>query len=185
MDFNQLHRNILNDARIELTDEFDRNFERKAFFDQMWPSVKLINRRGSVMARTNNLRRGYRSRIEGEKIVFSNSMAYASIHNEGGEIKVTAKMKKYFWAMYYQSTGQMTRSRSGTVTRSQRNTNLSIEAMQWKALALQPIGKIINIQSRRVIGSHPRIREVIQEVVNDNLTDLNAIVVDRLRQNLR
>ncbi|WP_273006296.1 hypothetical protein [Chryseobacterium sp.] len=58
MDFNQFHKNILNDVRIELMDEFDRNFQRKAFFDKKWPSTKLINRKGSMMARSNNLRRG-------------------------------------------------------------------------------------------------------------------------------
>jgi len=185
MDFNQLHRNILNDTRIELTEEFDRNFERKAFFDQMWPNVKLINRRGSVMARTNNLRRGYRSRIEGEKIAFSNSLPYASIHNEGGEIKVTQKMKKYFWAMYYQATGSQRHNVRRTASNSARNQRLSIKAQQWKSLALMPIGKMIKIPSRRVIGPHPKIQEIITDVVNDNLSDLNAIVVDRLRQNLR
>lgn len=182
MDINQFHKNIINDTRIELTEEFDRNFERKAFFDQKWPSNKLINRRGSMMARTNNLRRGYISKIEGEKIAFTNSMPYASIQNEGGEIKVTNKMRKYFWAMFYQASGQITKTKGGKVSKSQKNTNLSIEAQQWKALALQPIGKVVKIPSRRVIGAHPRIREVIQDVVNDNLKDLNNFIVQQLQQ---
>ena len=32
IDVQQLKRNILSDMRVELTEEFDRNFERKAFF---------------------------------------------------------------------------------------------------------------------------------------------------------
>lgn len=32
IDTDQLKRNILNDMRVELAEEFDRNFERKAFF---------------------------------------------------------------------------------------------------------------------------------------------------------
>lgn len=32
----QLKRNILSDMRVELTEEFDRNFERKAFFTDEW-----------------------------------------------------------------------------------------------------------------------------------------------------
>lgn len=182
MDLNQFHKNLLNDTRIELTEEFDRNFERKAFFDIKWPNNKLINRRGSMMARSNNLRRGYRSRIEGEKIVFSNSMAYASIHNEGGEVKVTFKMKKYFWAMFYQSTGGMKKTKTGKVSKSKENTALSIEAQQWKAMALMPVGKTIKIPSRKVIGRHPRILEVIENVVNNNLNDLNEILKNKLKQ---
>ncbi len=29
-------KNILNDIRVELTDEFDQNFERQAFFSEKW-----------------------------------------------------------------------------------------------------------------------------------------------------
>ena len=37
IDPDQLKRNILNDIRVELTEEFDRNFERKAFFTRAIP----------------------------------------------------------------------------------------------------------------------------------------------------
>lgn len=33
---NELKNDILNDMRVELSDEFDRNFERKAFFTEKW-----------------------------------------------------------------------------------------------------------------------------------------------------
>ena len=32
----KLKRKILSDMRVELTEEFDRNFERKAFFSDKW-----------------------------------------------------------------------------------------------------------------------------------------------------
>ncbi|MFR9622335.1 MAG: hypothetical protein SNG97_06210 [Rikenellaceae bacterium] len=38
---------IGNEVRIEVADEFDRNFERKAFFDKSWDKRK--NARGSLM----------------------------------------------------------------------------------------------------------------------------------------
>ena len=38
-----LKQKILNDLRVELSDEFDRNFQRKAFFDQSWPPRKMRN----------------------------------------------------------------------------------------------------------------------------------------------
>lgn len=182
MDINQFHKNLLNDTRIELMEEFDRNFERKAFFDKAWPKNKLVNRKGSMMARSNNLRRGYKAKIEGEKIAFSNSMPYASIHNEGGEIKVTAKMKKYFWAMFYQSTGSIKKNKGGKATKSQSNRALSVEAQQWKAMALMPIGKRMKIPSRRVIGQHPKVNRVIENVIDNNLKDLNEILKNKLKQ---
>lgn len=164
MDLNQFLQNILNDLRIELKDEFDMNFQRKAFFDVSWKKTKLYNNRGSLMARTNNLRNSINAHIEGEKIVFTSSLPYASIQNEGGEITVTAKMKRYFWAKY------ITSGKKG------------IEAEQWKAMALKKLGSKIKIESRRFIGRHPRIQEVLQEVVNDNLQDLNNIIRQNLQQ---
>ena len=35
-DIQKIIRNILNDGRVELSDEFDRNFERQAFFNEAW-----------------------------------------------------------------------------------------------------------------------------------------------------
>lgn len=183
MNLNEFHQNIIKDVKTELMDEFDRNFERKAFFDKRWDNNILINRRGSMMARTNNLRRGYRAKIEGEKIAFSNSLPYASIHNEGGEIKVTTKMKKYFWAMYYQAAGSITYSiKTKEMAKTKRNEKLSIEANQFKALALMPIGKKIKIPERRVIGDHPKVKEIITNVVGSHLPELNNIIINNLRQ---
>lgn len=182
MDLQIFHQNIIKDVKTELMDEFDRNFERKAFFDQAWPKTSLINRKGSMMARTNNLRRGYQAKIQGEKIAFTNSMPYASIHNEGGEITVTAKMKRYFWAMYYQATGGILYNvKTKAAAKTKKNQALSIEARQFKALAMMPIGKKIKIPSRRVIGNHPRIKQVISGVVDNHLKELNDIILNKLK----
>lgn len=182
MNLQQFHQNIIKDVKTELAEEFDRNFERKAFFEKKWPVNVLVNRKGSMMARTNNLRRGYIARVQGEKIAFTNSMPYASIHNEGGEIKVTAKMKRYFWAMYYQAAGQISYSiKTKAAAKTKKNQALSVEAAQFKALALMPIGKKITIPERRVIGPHPRIKEIIKGCVDRNLEELNEIILKGLQ----
>ena len=164
MDINLFLQNVLSDLRIELKDEFDRNFEKKAFFDQAWKNPKFHNSRGSMMARTNNLRRSINAHVEADRIVFTSSLPYASIQNEGGEITVTAKMKRYFWAKFIEAGKR------------------GIQADQWKAMALKKVGSKIKIESRRYIGPHPRIKEIVQEIVNENLTDLNKIIVTALQQ---
>lgn len=181
MVLHNFHQNIINDVRIELKDEFDKNFERKAFFDKSWPKNKLFNRRGSQMARTNNLRRSINAKVIGNIIQFTSSLPYASIQNNGGEITVTKKMKGYFWHMYKETIGQIATRKDGTARKSQRNTNLSIEAQQWKNLALMKIGAKIKIPAKQFIGPHPRIREVISDVVNDNLRDLNQEILNQLK----
>ena len=61
---NSLLRKIMKDIRVELTEEFDLNFERKAFFDRKWTplSPNYQPTTGSMLIRTGALRRGLRSR---------------------------------------------------------------------------------------------------------------------------
>ena len=86
---NSLLRKIMKDIRVELTEEFDLNFERKAFFDRKWTplSPNYQPTTGSMLIRTGALRRGLRSRIDGTRLIYSNSVPYAGIHNYGGRIK--------------------------------------------------------------------------------------------------
>ncbi len=101
MNFETFFKAFVKDVKTELADEFDRNFERKAFFNEKWPGTGIPNNRGSLMMRSGGLRRAIKSSINGNSIHFSSSRPDASLHNEGGEIAVTPKMKKFFWAMYY------------------------------------------------------------------------------------
>lgn len=49
IDPDQLKRKILSDMRVELAEEFDRNFERKKFFtDEHEWKPRRIDRRGSL-----------------------------------------------------------------------------------------------------------------------------------------
>lgn len=55
---NSLLRKIMKDIRVELTEEFDLNFERKAFFDRKWTplSPNYQPTTGSMLIRTGALR---------------------------------------------------------------------------------------------------------------------------------
>ncbi|HML64658.1 MAG TPA: phage virion morphogenesis protein [Dysgonomonas sp.] len=87
---------ILDDIRVELSDEFDRNFERKAFFNKKWQPVKKAPKIGSLMLRTSFLRNSIQSSRQGFRLVWKSSAPYASIHNEGGTIKRTSKKGKNY-----------------------------------------------------------------------------------------
>jgi len=52
--FETFFKTILKDLKVELTEEFDRNFERKAFFNEAWQPTKWANHKGSLMICTNN-----------------------------------------------------------------------------------------------------------------------------------
>lgn len=166
-------KQTLTDIKVKLGEEFDRNFERKAFFDEKWPATKLTYHRGSLMMRTGRLRKSLLSpKVTSNGIIWSSSLPYADIHNNGGEMRVTSQMRKFFWAKYYQTSSATTKKKNGEASSSARNRKLSIEAEQWKALALKPIGSIIKIEKRQFIGSHPQVDKHIKEVINHNFGEL-------------
>ena len=80
-----LKKNILQDLRVELTDEFDRNFERKAFFGDRW-KPRRSEGKGTLLLVTGTLRRSIRSSVVGNGVRFSSQVPYATVHNEGGTI---------------------------------------------------------------------------------------------------
>ncbi len=91
IDIEQIKRNILSDMRVELTEEFDKNFERKKFFTTKWRKRSYQNPKGSLLMVTGTLRRSIKSVIKNSGVRFSSSVAYASIHNEGGKGTKTVK----------------------------------------------------------------------------------------------
>lgn len=160
---------------MQLAQEFDRNFERKGFFDKKWPATKHQYSRGSLM-----MRRGIKAQVRGNSIVFTNSMPYAALHNEGGEIAVTAKMKRYFWAMHYKAGGAVVAG-----SKSQRNKRLSDEAGQWKAMALLKVGTKIKIEQRQFIGHHPQVDAAVRKIVDHNVQELATDLANRMRRSSR
>lgn len=83
LDPKTLKKNILQDLRVELTDEFDRNFERKAFFGDRW-KPRRSEGRGTLLLVTGTLRRSIQSSVVGNGVRFTSQVPYATIHNEGG-----------------------------------------------------------------------------------------------------
>ena len=111
-------KRILKDIQVELSDEFDQNFEREAFFSEAWARRKSPTRPdGHILVDTGNLRRSIQSRTTDNSITFFTTEPYAEIHNDGGEIVVTAKMKKYFWHKYYEATGSGFNFKAGVIIR--------------------------------------------------------------------
>ena len=165
MDFKKWMQNIVQDVKVDLTDEFDRNFERKGFFDEKWKQTKNHVRTGSLMMRSGNLRNSINSRTEDGRVVFSSSLPYASIHNNGGEITVTAKMKKFFWAKHIEA----------------KKNGDADGAAYYKAFALMKLGKKIKIEKRQFIGDHPRVADIIEEVIQDNLQELSEIIKNNIK----
>lgn len=182
MTIKDLEKKITSDVAVELAEEFDLNFERKAFFTEKWASPKINNSRGTVMNRSGNLRRSIKYSVRDGMILFSSSLPYASLHNEGGEIVVTAQMKKYFWAMYYKATVGITTKADGGESKSKRNVKLSTEASKWKSLALMKIGQKMKVEKRQMVGNHPQVSVIVKGVIDNNMEAFNQELIKKLNR---
>lgn len=177
-------RQILRDIRVELADEFDRNFERQSFFSEAWARHKTPMRNGGhILVKTGQLRRSIRATVEDKAITFSSDLIYAGIHNDGGSIRVTEKMKRYFWARYYEATGGFRRLKNGSLSRSKRQVALSTEAEFWKHMALMKVGSEVKIPRRRFIGTSPELENNVKEIIQKNLEQFFAEQVDKIKNN--
>ena len=80
-------KNILRDIQVEMTDEFDQNFERQAFFSEAWQRRKAPARDEgrAILTDTGQLRRSIKSRTTDNSVICYNDLPYAAIHNDGGE----------------------------------------------------------------------------------------------------
>lgn len=165
-------RNILRDIQVELGDEFDRNFERQSFFSQAWKRrLGPARPGGHILVDSGSLRRSIHSEIRENSIVFKSDLPYAAIHNDGGEIIVTAKMKRYFWHKYYSATGSFGRKKDGTRRNDKRTLQLGDEADFWKAMALMRVGSKIRIPQRKFLGTSPEVEAAVRQIVEENLNE--------------
>lgn len=142
IDPQKLKKTLLSDIKVELTEEFDLNFERKAFFSDKWKPRSFPARRGSLLAVSNKLRGGIKSEVIENGVRFSSSVPYASAHNEGARITVTPKMKKYFWRQYITTKEEV-----------------------WKFMALKKVGSTIELPQRQFIGDGPDTARLIDTVI--------------------
>ena len=171
---------ILKDIQVEMSDEFDQNFEREAFFSEAWQRRRSPMREGGhILVDTGTLRRSIGSRIEGNSITFFTTLPYAGIHNDGGEIVVTERMKRYFRHKFYEAQGGFTRKKDsdqphrtlsdGGFYAWTSKMQLTDEAAFWRFMALKKVGSKIRIPRRRFLGASAEVEAAVREIIEENL----------------
>ncbi len=178
----QLFKQLLNDIKVDLDDEFDRNFERKAFFNTAWKPAKFETT-GSLMVRTGALRKSLRSETVGSRAIrWKSDKPYAEIHNSGGTIVVTPKMKGFFWYRYKLATGSMEMTKKGELRKNNVNRKLTAESEFYKAMALKKVGSKIDIPQRQFIGDHPVVDRCVKKVADDwFINDVKQFIDNRFK----
>lgn len=147
---------------IYAVNHFKRNFKLQGFQDgslKKWPARAGKMRKGNnILIKSGRLRRGVKIlRTSGSRTVIGvgAEIPYARIHNEGGKIKITAKMRRYFFAMYY---SMAERDDTGKVTSE------NDEAKFWKNMALTKKTHI-DVPKRQFIGPSIGLEKGLDKLV--------------------
>lgn len=154
------------------------NFRKGGFYGQTWKPPMRTDlgfegpSYGPMLSGTNHLMMSTDYVAEPGRVIIQNSLIYAQIHNEGGDITVTKKMKGYFWSMYYKRglVGEMYGKAKGKKNR-QKADNLNAEAQFWRNMALKKVGSTIKIPQRQFMGEHPEVDRIIRETINKELME--------------
>lgn len=139
-------------------DHFHENFQRGGYVDdklQPWKQPKRFgadksagSAYGPLLSSRKLLYNSIRFTASERRVVISSSLKYSKIHNEGGQISVTSKMRKFAWAKYYES-------------------NKTAEG--WMAMALK---QTIIIPKRQYMGRSIALNRLIQARMKKDITKI-------------
>ena len=143
---------------------FKTNFVNQGFTDstlQKWPSRKggARNKGRATLIDRGILKRSIRiksSTITGATIGIDPAIKYAEIHNFGGTIPLTPKMRRFFWAMFYKFGG------------GNKRTANNEQALFWRNLALSKNSEI-TIPKRQFIGDSRTLDKKVFAYVTQEL----------------
>lgn len=163
----------------EAINMFKDNFTDGGFFGRSWeqPIRRKLSFNGAkgqygpLLSGSSHLMRSFdKDTNTPGKVIIKNPVEYAVIHNEGGTITVTAKMKRYFMARFLETKGNMglTKVRR-KLSKNQRNQALSREARFYLAMAHKKEGSTIRMPKRQFMGNHPVLAKKINDIIYNEL----------------
>jgi len=143
---------------------FKQSFTNQGFTDQNL--VKWNHRKGgyknngrAILIDRGTLKRGLRIKSatnDGAIVGEDEGIKYADIQNFGGQIPLTPKMRRFFWAMYYKFGGGIKGKQPSDVALFYRNLALSKQSH-------------ITIPARKFIGDSATLERQLIEYITKEL----------------
>lgn len=112
---------------------------------------------GPLLSGTNHLMMNTDYQPLPGRVIIRNNEVYAATHNDGADIGVTERMKRFFWAKHMEDK-----------TRLGEN---SPEAEFWKRMALKKPGSRITIPRRHFLGPSKEVDAIVQKTINNELQE--------------
>ena len=174
---NHLNQRVPGVAGQELVSFFKRNYRRGGYEDGGFHTWKVTKRQLSGMkgaegkylplhSRRNALFSAIAYKTGDGWVSVFNNTPYADIHNDGGTItiRLTDKMRRFFWAMYYKANG--IRRTTGGKGRKKAKTKAAMVAEQYKWMALTKRKTFtVKIPQRKFIYDCKEVRGIVKEQV--------------------
>lgn len=181
--FDAFITNCLKDVEVKWKELIQENFRRQSWHGEGWTPkkpypgsrAKTLYKEGLLQESVDPLANHANQTIE-----VSSPLPYAALHNDGGEITVTAKMKRFFWAMHLKAVG----AHGGARKQTARAVKLTAEAEHWKGLALMKVGSKLKIPRRRFVGEHPVLDAAIERIVDANVKEAADALAAHLQAGL-
>ncbi|MGP1610256.1 MAG: phage virion morphogenesis protein [Candidatus Cryptobacteroides sp.] len=155
----------------EVTESVRENFRKGGFYGQPWkpPYRRTLGFSGAggsygpLLSGTNHLMSSTDYVPGRGNVIIRNNAEYAQVHNEGAEIGVTSKMKRFFWAKFYEAGG----GKGG-----RKAKELQGEAAFWQRMAIKRPGSRIRIPKRLFIGPSPQVDRIVKTIIDKELSKI-------------
>lgn len=166
IDKTALEEGLARDLAIALRRETLEAFSAKAWNGTPWQAGSSPKRRGSLLVDTAILRNSLSFPVRGNRVSVVSPVPYARIHNEGGTITVTPRMRRYFFARHI----------------SAKRDGEAAEASFWLALALSKKQAIV-IPRRQFAGITPQVEQRLKEAAVRRLRAMN--IAGRIKRSVQ
>ena len=142
------------------------NFRQGSFYGgERWQTPLRVTlgfrgapgQRGPLLSGSNHLMMNTDYQPLPGRVIIRNSEVYAATHNDGEDITVTERMKRFFWAKHMEDKERMGAD--------------SPEAEFWKRMALKKPGSKITIPQRHFLGPGPAVDKLVNDLINKELQE--------------
>ncbi|MCM1439255.1 MAG: phage virion morphogenesis protein [Roseburia sp.] len=170
-------------------DHFQDNFRKSGFVNNglhPWKPAKRLSsgdkgaaaNYGTLLSGRNHLFSSIKYVPSDYRVIVSNYVEYAPVHNWGGTVNptVTDRMRRFAWFRYYDSLGIRKKSDTGGKKRQKRRSTPPPENEQaklWKRLALTKKTKLkIKIPQRQFLGESMELSAAITDRMGTEINKL-------------
>lgn len=165
-------------------DHYQENFRKGGYVNgglKKWKQARRLSsggkdagsNYGTLLSSRNLLYGSIKYIPSAGKVKVCNDLVYAPAHNWGETLHptVTAKMRRFAWAKYYQAGGGKKKGAEGTKSGEDAEPP---EAVNWKKLALTKKTKLsIKMPKRQFLGES---KELDEKIANKTETEIRKIL---------